>query len=35
MYACVLETGRGFFEGGVHPAMQPLISATHPTPQHK
>ena len=33
MYACILGTGRGFFEGCAPPAMQPPIPATHP--QHE
>jgi hypothetical protein len=32
MYACIRETGLGYFEGCAHPAMQPPIPATHPHP---
>src|SRR5215207_247121 len=30
IYACIDDTWCGFFEEGAQPAMQPLISTTHP-----
>src|SRR5215203_6299832 len=34
MYAYISEMAADFSRGCAHPAMQPPISATHPTPQH-
>jgi hypothetical protein len=34
MYACICEIGADFSRWCAHPAMQPLISATHPHPMH-